>query len=65
MAIPRRQIRRAPVVGGVDTHKDTHVAAVLDELGRLLGTAPFPATERGDELLMARLATHGSVTRVG
>ena len=31
------------VIGGVDTHKDVHVAAVLDELGRLLDTASFPA----------------------
>ena len=26
------------VVGAVDTHKDTHVVAVIDTLGRLLGT---------------------------
>jgi transposase len=26
------------VIGGVDTHKDVHVVAVLDELGRLLDT---------------------------
>jgi hypothetical protein len=30
------------VIGGVDTHKDVHVAAVLDEHGRLLDTAAFP-----------------------
>ena len=28
--------------GGVDTHKDVHVAAALDELGRLLGTGVVP-----------------------
>ena len=27
------------VTGGVDTHRDVHVAAVLDPLGGLLGTA--------------------------
>jgi hypothetical protein len=32
------------VVGGVDTHKDTHTAAAIDERGRLLGCAQFPAT---------------------
>ena len=26
------------VTGGVDTHKDTHVAAAKDALGRVLGT---------------------------
>ena len=35
------------VVAGVDTHKDVHVAVVLDELGRLLEMASFPATARG------------------
>ena len=28
-----------PVTGGVDTHKDTHVAAVLNAVGVVLGTA--------------------------
>ena len=32
------------VVGGVDTHRDDHVAATIDSLGRLLGVASFPAT---------------------
>jgi hypothetical protein len=32
------------VIGGVDTHKDVHVAAVLDELGRLHDTATFATT---------------------
>lgn len=35
------------VTGGVDTHKDTHVAAALDQQGRLLGTETFPATSAG------------------
>jgi transposase len=41
------------VTVGVDTHTDVHVAAALDQTGRLLGTAGFPATTRG----YARLAT--------
>lgn len=38
------------VTGGVDTHKDVHVAAVLDAIGRLMATASFrpPATVTGD-----------------
>jgi hypothetical protein len=36
----------SPVTGGVDTHKDTHTAAVLDATGRLLGHHQFPASER-------------------
>lgn len=30
---------RSVIVGGVDTHKDLHVAAVVDDYDRLLGTA--------------------------
>ena len=30
------------VTAGVDTHTDVHVAAVLDQAGRLLGTEAFP-----------------------
>jgi transposase len=29
------------VIGGVDTHKDVHVAAVIDERGKILDTASF------------------------
>ncbi len=32
------------VVGGVDTHKDMHVAAVLDVSRQVLGTESFPTT---------------------
>jgi transposase len=35
------------VVAGVDTHKDVHVAVVLDEAGRLGDAASFPATAHG------------------
>ena len=32
------------VAGGVDTHLDTHTAAVIDLVGRVLGTEQFPTT---------------------
>ena len=35
----------ATVTGGVDTHKHTHFAAVLDDQGRLLGHQEFPADD--------------------
>lgn len=53
------------VVGGVDTHKDRHVAAALDQIGRLLGIADFAATGAGYEQLHAWLASHGEITAVG
>lgn len=53
------------VIAGVDTHKEIHVAAVLDELGRLLETATFPATPGGYRQLTRWLASHGEVLAVG
>jgi hypothetical protein len=35
------------VIGGVDTHKDLHVAAVVDEKDRVLGTRSFATTRQG------------------
>ena len=32
------------VFGGVDTHQDTHTAAMIYLVGRVLGTQEFPAT---------------------
>jgi transposase len=53
------------VVGGVDTHKDVHAAAALSTSGRLLGTALFPTTRAGYGQLLAWLAGHGRLIRVG
>ena len=41
------------VTGGVDTHRDIHVAAALDQLGGVLGTAQFPTTASGYRDLLA------------
>jgi transposase len=38
---------------GVDTHKDSHVAAARDHLGRRLGTTMAPATRAGYAKLLA------------
>ena len=35
------------VTGGVDTHAEVHVAGVVDQAGRVLGTREFPATAAG------------------
>jgi len=53
------------VTGGVDTHLDTHVAAAVDHIGGLLGTAAFPATASGYRRLLAWLRGFGEVGRVG
>jgi transposase len=53
------------VIGGVDTHKDVHVAAVLDELGRLLDTMSFAADTAGYRQLCRWLCSFGEVLAVG
>ena len=53
------------VIGGVDTHGDVHVAAVVDDTGRILGTASFPTTPAGYRRLLSWMRQHGVVVRVG
>ncbi len=53
------------IVGGVDTHKDSHVAAVIDVAGRLLGTRGFPTTAAGYNSLLAWIQSFGTLLRIG
>lgn len=53
------------VIGGVDTHKHTHYAAVIDQHGRLLGHQQFPATDAGYRELLTWMHTHGSLEAIG
>lgn len=56
---------RPLVTGGVDTHRDEHVAAALDPNGGLLGTASFPTTAAGYAALLAWLLSFGELAAVG
>jgi transposase len=53
------------VIAGVDTHKEFHVAVVLDELGRKLDTETFPTTTRGYRDLTGWLCSFGEVLAIG
>jgi transposase len=53
------------VIGGVDTHKYTHHAAVIDDQGRLLGDQGFPATAAGYGELLTWIRSHGQVQAIG
>ena len=53
------------VVGGVDTHADSHVAAAVDSNGGLLGVEAFPAEVAGYEGLLGWLAGFGAVEQIG
>jgi transposase len=54
-----------PVTGGVDTHVDSHVAAVVDQFGGVVGIEAFDTTEAGYGRLVGWLRSHGQVELVG
>jgi transposase len=54
-----------PITGGVDTHLDEHVAAVVDGNGGVLQVRSFPADRGGYQSLHSWLMTFGELTRVG
>jgi transposase len=53
------------VVGGIDTHKDLHVAAMVDEWDRVLATRCFAATRQGYRQMLAWMRSFGALQRVG
>jgi transposase len=53
------------VIGGVDTHKDLHVAAVVDEHNRVLGSQCFPTIRHGYKQMLAWMRSFGQLRRVG
>jgi transposase len=53
------------VVGGVDTHKDLHVAAVVDERDGVLGSQCFATTRHGYKQMLAWMRSFGPLRRVG
>lgn len=54
-----------PVTGGVDTHRDQHVAVVVDEVGRVLGTESFSVNSKGYAALHRWMTSFGHLERVG
>jgi transposase len=53
------------VVGGVDTHLDEHVAAVVDGVGGVLGVARFAVSPSGYGRMVSWMRSHGRLERVG
>ncbi|HEY1737439.1 MAG TPA: IS110 family transposase [Acidimicrobiia bacterium] len=53
------------VTVGIDTHRDVHVAAVLDAQGRELGSASFPTTAAGHRALARWAGEFGSIDAIG
>jgi len=53
------------VTAGVDTHRDVHMVAVLDERGAELGCEPFAADAAGYRQALAWIRSFGPVELVG
>ena len=53
------------VVGGVDTHVDMHMAAVVNHVGGILGVESFRTTQAGYRQLVSWLGSHGELVLVG
>jgi transposase len=56
---------RRCVIGGVDTHKDLHVAAVVDDQDRVLETRSFATTRQGYRQMLAWMRSFGDLRRIG
>ncbi|MDR1213132.1 MAG: IS110 family transposase [Propionibacteriaceae bacterium] len=56
---------RLPVVAGVDTHADTHWAAIITTTGQPVADRQFPATPDGYSQLVGFITGHGRLVRVG
>jgi transposase len=53
------------VVGGIDTHKELHVAAVLDTGEHVLATHSFSTTRAGYRALLRWMRSFGDIARIG
>ena len=49
----------------MDTHADVHVAAVVDQVGRVLGTRAFAADAAGYAAALVWMRVHGELAKVG
>jgi hypothetical protein len=65
MEVGKESVEHRVVVGGVDTHKDLHVASVVNEQDQVLGTQCFATTRQGYRLMLAWMRSFGQVQRIG
>ncbi len=59
------KVTETAVVGGVDAHKDLHVAAVVDQNNKVLGTQFFSTTRQGYRQMLAWIILFGALKRIG
>ncbi len=63
--MPPTPTARPTIILGVDTHRDAHVAAAVDALGRLLGVRSIPTTAAGSADLLTWAGRLGTITTAG
>lgn len=59
------EVTQRRVVGGVDTHKDLHVAAIGDERDPVLETGCFATTRQGYRQMLIWMQSFGAVRCIG
>lgn len=59
------KVTEAAIVGGVDTHKDLHVAAAVNQNNKVLGTRYFSTTRQGYWQMLAWMTSFGVLKRIG
>lgn len=59
------KVTETDVVGSVDTHKDLHVAAVVDQNNKVLRSLYFSTTRQGYQRMLAWMTSFGALKRIG
>ncbi|EEP0997968.1 IS110 family transposase, partial [Salmonella enterica] len=62
--VKTKTVHLSYIIGGVDTHKDLHVAAVVDQNNCVLGSEFFATTRQGYRQFLAWMASFGTVKRI-
>ena len=65
MIVPALEPVSPVIIGGVDTHKELHVAAVVDASDAVLGTEMFATTRAGYRAMLKWMRSFGDVKRIG
>ncbi|GIP98388.1 hypothetical protein EC10E094_44360 [Escherichia coli] len=59
------KVTETAAVGGVDTHKDLHIAAAVDQNNKVLGTQLFSTTRQGYRQMQAWMTSFGALKQIG
>jgi transposase len=65
MEVGKESVEHRVVIGGVDTHKDLHVASVVNEQDQVLGTQCFATTRQGYRQMLTWMRSFGQVHCIG